>query len=99
MQWLGGEGSAALTEDADVLDMIFTDQARATNTIEVQRTAAASHQALMSAGGEPQSEDATLWTMLRPRSSRSGIAVDSSQGELAVVRDAFGDCCDARRRG
>ena len=41
LQWLGGEGSAALTEDADVLDMIFTDQARATNTIEVQRTAAA----------------------------------------------------------
>lgn len=59
LQWLGGEGSEALTEDSAVLDMIFADQARAAPSFEVQRAAGVSHQAMMSPGGEQRSEHET----------------------------------------
>jgi hypothetical protein len=58
LQWLGGEGSEALTEDSGVLDLILADQARAVDCFAVQRAAGVSHQAMMSpnaarqAGGE-----------------------------------------------
>jgi hypothetical protein len=59
LQWLGGEGSEALTEDSAVLDMIFADQARAAPSFEVQRAAGVSHHAMMSPGGEQRSEHET----------------------------------------
>jgi hypothetical protein len=59
LQWLGGEGSEALTEDSAVLDMIFADQARAAPSFEVQRAAGVSHQALMSPDAEQRLESET----------------------------------------
>jgi len=59
LQWLGGEGTEALTEDSAVLDMIFANEARAVDSFAVHRAAGVSHQAMMSAGGEQRSEHET----------------------------------------
>jgi hypothetical protein len=59
LQWLGGEGSAALTEDSAVLDMIFADQPRAVDSFDVQRVGGVSHQAMISPGAGQRSEDET----------------------------------------
>jgi hypothetical protein len=59
LQWLGGEGSAALTEESAVLDMIFAEPARATQVFDVERTAGASHRTVSSPGDvqRPETEN------------------------------------------
>ena len=59
LRWLGGEGSAGLTEDSPVLDAIFADQDRAVSSFDVQRTAGVSHQAMISPGADLQAENET----------------------------------------
>jgi hypothetical protein len=50
LQWLGGEGSEALTADSTVLDMLFGAPSEAMQTFDVERTSGVSHQAMMSPG-------------------------------------------------
>jgi hypothetical protein len=49
LQWLGGDGSEALTGDTPVLDLLmFGEHTRAMQAFDVHRAAGVSHQALMS---------------------------------------------------
>jgi hypothetical protein len=54
LQWLGGEGSEALTADSAILDMMFGEHARTMHTFDVQRAAEVSHHAMMSTSAEQQ---------------------------------------------
>jgi hypothetical protein len=59
LQWLGGEGSGALTEESAVLDMIFAEPAGAAHIFDVERAAGVSHRAVSSPGDEQRSETET----------------------------------------
>jgi hypothetical protein len=62
LQWLGGEGSEALTADSAVADILMMgEHDRATRMFDVQRQSGASHHAMMSPnqGHLPTSEPAT----------------------------------------
>jgi hypothetical protein len=52
LQWLGGKGSGALTEESAVLDMMFAERARVTHVFDVRRAAGVSHRAVVSCDGE-----------------------------------------------
>jgi hypothetical protein len=61
LQWLGGEGSEALTGDSTVLDMLlFGEHARAAQAFDVQRRAGVSHQAMMSPHADPTCPEAAI---------------------------------------
>jgi hypothetical protein len=51
LQWLGGEGSEALTADSVILDMVFGEDVRTMHAFDVQR-AAVSHHAILSASAD-----------------------------------------------
>jgi hypothetical protein len=59
LQWLGGDGSGALTEESAVLDMVFAEPARATHVFDVERAAGDSHRAVSSPSDEQRSETET----------------------------------------
>jgi hypothetical protein len=52
LQWLGGEGSEALSADSAILDKMFGEHARTMHAFDVQRAAAVSHRAMMSASAD-----------------------------------------------
>ena len=54
LQWLGGEGSEALTADSAILDMMFGEHARTKQAFDVQRAAEVSHRAMISTSAEQQ---------------------------------------------
>jgi hypothetical protein len=56
LQWLGGEGSEALTGDSTVLEsLMLGEHARAIHAFDVQRASGVSHRAMMSPGAECKS--------------------------------------------
>ena len=60
LQWLGGEGSEALTGDSTVLEsLMFGEHARATPAFDVRRAPEVSHQAMMWPGVECRSDPET----------------------------------------
>jgi hypothetical protein len=60
LQWLGGEGSEALTGDSTVLESLMSgEHARAMHAFEVRRTPEVFHHAMMSRGGECRSDPET----------------------------------------
>jgi hypothetical protein len=60
LQWLGGEGSEALTADSTVLDMLFGGPSEAMQAFDVERISGVSRQAMMSAGVTRQEEPEIL---------------------------------------
>ena len=61
LQWLGGKGSGALTEESAVLDMMFAERARVTHVFDVKRAAGVSHRAVVSSNDEERSETETVF--------------------------------------
>ena len=56
LQWLGGKGSEALTEDSAILEGLVRDDARPTRAFDVRRDPRVSHGALMSAATPTNAE-------------------------------------------
>jgi hypothetical protein len=59
LQWLGGKGSGALTEESAVLDMMFAEPARVTDVFYVKRAVGVSHRAVVSSSDKERSETET----------------------------------------
>ena len=56
LQWLGGKGSEALTEDSAILEGLVRDDARPTRAFDVRRDPRVSHGVLMFAATPPNAE-------------------------------------------
>jgi len=55
LQWLGGDGSGALSEDKTALEMLLTDE-KQPQVFDVRRTPGVSYDAMMSSGIESGSD-------------------------------------------
>jgi hypothetical protein len=61
LQWLGGDGSEALSGDSTVLDtLLFGEHARAVQAFDVRRQGRVSHRALMTPRAEPVSQETAI---------------------------------------
>jgi hypothetical protein len=57
LQWLGGDGSEALTGDSAILEgLLYGGEARPTGAFDVRRELQVSRQAMMATGPEPLSD-------------------------------------------
>jgi hypothetical protein len=61
LQWLGGDGSEALSGDATVLDtLLFGEHGRAVLAFDVRRQGGVSHRALMTPQADPISRETAI---------------------------------------